>query len=853
VSTRPPGEDTRSHPRVVRWTVLAGLIGLVAAVPFSAPDGTGMQWDELVLGCVAASASWALFSRARTMSRAAARPWRLLGVASAMFTVAQLLAGAFPGPEFDGFGVDDVLLLIGATMPLVSAGMLARRVRRTRWSALVVDGAMVTLALMVVTEVVRAPLVNPVNAPDDLRSLVLAYGGYAAVMLGTGAALCTVSNASLRRSVTTMVGAISLQAVAATCEAMAIVAPSWLWTAGSDVAVALALQVTVVAASRAPATLDRRSARAANPVVSPVGLALLVVAVLALPLAIGTSLLEHQPLTVGAQLAISAVFVLLAVRLVLRIREDGRVTEDLVRHEEDFRELVESSSDGVVIVDDDLTLLLVSPVARTMLGLPDGAEDVELTALVDPEDRALVRAALRSPNGPDLHFRVADRELEGTSTAHPGSGRRVLYLRDVTRRLARERELERMAYTDHLTGLPNRALLFQELDRRVPEERCLLVLDLDGFKAVNDVAGHEAGDHLLVEMARRLQTLVREDDLVARLGGDEFAVVVSGTLEESVEVAARVVDALALPHRTADRSFAVGASVGVAQLSSAGGQAAFREADDALRAAKQAGKGCVRVADQAAHDDDGLDLAAALRKGELELRYDAVTAPDGRVTHVQARAVWLHPERGRIDGQDLWAVAEKQGLLLAVQRWGVRLATREIAAMDGELGLFLRLPSSQVPGDVMIAELTAALEASGLAPSRLTITLTEETLLTSPAGLLPALERVRDSGVRLVLSDYGMGHSLFAMLARLSLDGVRVAIGALAGRDDDARALQVLAAIVRTTTSFGLTTIADGIDTPSLRDGALAAGAEFVAGRIAPEDLRAAEVAALLAAAALAR
>jgi hypothetical protein len=132
VSTRPAGEDTRSHPRVVRWTVLAGLLGLVAAVPFSAPDGTGMQWDELVLGCVAASAAWSLFRRTRTMSRTAARPWRLLAVAAGMFMVAQLLEGAFPGPEFDGFGIDDVLLLVGATMPLVTAGLLARRVRRTR-------------------------------------------------------------------------------------------------------------------------------------------------------------------------------------------------------------------------------------------------------------------------------------------------------------------------------------------------------------------------------------------------------------------------------------------------------------------------------------------------------------------------------------------------------------------------------------------------------------------------------------------------------------------------------------------------------------------------------------------------
>src|SRR4051794_15423339 len=337
---------------------------------------------------------------------------------------------------------------------------------------------MVTLALLVVTEVVRAPLVNPANAPDDLRSLVLAYGGYAAVMLGPGGALCPVSTAALRRSVTTMVGAVALQAAAATCEAMAIVAPSALWTAGSDVAVALALQTTVLAALRAPDAYEKRTARAATPVVSPVGLTLLVTAVLTLPLAVAVSVLGHDPLTVPAELGIAVVLVLLGARLVLRIREDGRVTEDLVRHEEDFRELVESSSDGVVIVDDELNLLMISPAARGMLGLADGAEDVELPALVDPEDRSRLRAALHGPQGPDLHFRVADRELEGTSTAHPGSGRRVLYLRDVTNRRARERELERMAYTDYLTGLPNRALLFQELDGSAAVRGCPLVLDL---------------------------------------------------------------------------------------------------------------------------------------------------------------------------------------------------------------------------------------------------------------------------------------------------------------------------------------------------------------------------------------
>jgi ABC-type Co2+ transport system permease subunit len=138
-------------PREVRWTVPLALVGLALAVPFSAPDGTGMQWDELVLGAVAASAAWTLFRLARGMSAQARRPWLFMVGGSLSFMVAQLLAGAFPGPEFDGFGVDDVLLFVGACTPLATCGMLARRVSRTRWPALVVDGLLVTAALLTFT------------------------------------------------------------------------------------------------------------------------------------------------------------------------------------------------------------------------------------------------------------------------------------------------------------------------------------------------------------------------------------------------------------------------------------------------------------------------------------------------------------------------------------------------------------------------------------------------------------------------------------------------------------------------------------------------------------------------------
>jgi len=156
------------------------------------------------------------------------------------------------------------------------------------------------------------------------------------------------------------------------------------------------------------------------------------------------------------------------------------------------------------------------------------------------------------------------------------------------------------------------------------------------------------------------------------------------------------------------------------------------------------------------------------------------------------------------------------------------------------------LPAGHVHPDGLALEVAAALADSGLAASRLTLSFTEETLLTSSAALVPELEAARSTGVRLCLDNYGMGHSLYALLARIALDRVRVDLAALASLHDTDRALQVLAAIVRTTSSFGLTAIAGGISTSELREAAIAAGVELLNGRAEPHDLTIAEVAARL-------
>ena len=416
-------------------------------------------------------------------------------------------------------------------------------------------------------------------------------------------------------------------------------------------------------------------------------------------------------------------------------------------------------------------------------------------------------------DGPPLHFRVrtgdgrrrGSRELEVTSTERPGSGRRVLYLRDVTNRRRRERELERMAYTDHLTGLPNRAPLFQEMAAPSLEERCLLVLDLDGFKAVNDVAGHEAGDQLLVEVARRLNTVVRDDDLVARLGGDEFAVLVTGSMTEAEEVAQRVVDVLALPHRVE--------RLGLRRRRQRRCRRARRRpavswpsARPTTRCARpsrpaRAASGWRRRGSTTSSSRTPTSPPSSTR-AMLQLRLDAGLRRR-RADRARARRPGLAARRARhrSAAMELWArrrAAGPVGRAAAVAAPpGLR---REVAALpDRPLAVAdqpARRPRHPRRAWPPRSPPRSAVAASP--PSRLMLSFTEETLLTSSAALVPELEAARRTGVRLCLDNYGMGHSIFALLARISLDVVRVDLTALAPRDDTARALQVLGLIVRT-------------------------------------------------------
>jgi EAL domain-containing protein (putative c-di-GMP-specific phosphodiesterase class I) len=242
------------------------------------------------------------------------------------------------------------------------------------------------------------------------------------------------------------------------------------------------------------------------------------------------------------------------------------------------------------------------------------------------------------------------------------------------------------------------------------------------------------------------------------------------------------------------------------------------------------------------------DLAAVVDEGVLQLRLDAACDAAGRIGLVHVVPVWQHAVHGTVRGMELWSAAERQGRTGALQRWLLHETCLEVASLvDHGIDVAVSLPAGMVHPEGLAAEVAGALQASGLAASRLILSFTEETLLTSSAGLLPELEAVRATGVRLCLDNYGMGHSIFALMARVPLDLVRVDLAALAPRDEVDRALHVLAMIAGTMRNLGLLSVAGGVSTPDVRPGVVATGVDLLHGRNEPHDLTAEELAVLVA------
>jgi diguanylate cyclase (GGDEF)-like protein len=427
-------------------------------------------------------------------------------------------------------------------------------------------------------------------------------------------------------------------------------------------------------------------------------------------------------------------------------------------------------------------------------------------------------------------------------------------------------EARRQALHDPLTGLPNRTLVLDRLDQalrrvsRTPGTVAVVIVDLDRFKAVNERHGVETGDAVLRAIGPRLRAAVRPADTVARLAGDAFVVVCEDVPDADFAplVAARVVDAVRAPLTVGDQRLALTASVGV--VTARDGETAgnlLRDADAAVDRAKVHGRDRFEIYDRAQREralerlQFECDLRLATQRGELFVVHQPIVAvAAGRITGVESLVRWRHPRRGVVAPGEFIACAEETGVIAELGAWVLRTACREVAGRQhrAPLTCHVNVSPRQAADPELPAVVEEALAASGLPPDRLVLEITESSLMDAEDEPIDVLCAVRELGVRLVLDDFGTGHSSLARLRQFPIDGLKVDRSFVAPLDE-MRPLDALivAGIVELGRALGMTVVAEGVETPTQLARLRRAGCRYAQGYLFARPAPCPEVDALLA------
>jgi diguanylate cyclase (GGDEF)-like protein len=434
---------------------------------------------------------------------------------------------------------------------------------------------------------------------------------------------------------------------------------------------------------------------------------------------------------------------------------------------------------------------------------------------------------------------------------------------DITERRRAEAKVSYMAHHDALTGLPNRLQFHQHLREALKrakrgEPLSVLCLDLDQFKGVNDTLGHPVGDLLLKAVAERLRRCIRDCDVVARLGGDEFAIVQSeaGGGDTAV-LAARVIEAISAPYELDGHQILVGVSIGIAVAPSDGRDPdqLLKHADLALYRAKADGRGTYHFfepemdARMQARRALELDLRKAIAKGEFELVYQPLI--DMRTNHVsgfEALLRWQHPLRGTIQPADFIPIAEETGLIVPIGEWVLRTACAEAATWPADVRIAVNLSPLQFKSKNLLPAVLSALATAGLSAARLELEITESVLLQDSETTLALLHRFRDLGIRISMDDFGTGYSSLSYLRKFPFDKIKIDqsfIRDMSGSDDS---LAIVRAVVAMGNSLGMTTTAEGVETPGQLEQLKLEGCTEVQGYLFSAPRPAAEIRRLLAA-----
>ncbi len=536
-------------------------------------------------------------------------------------------------------------------------------------------------------------------------------------------------------------------------------------------------------------------------------------------------------------------------------------TRALQHSENKYRQLYDSTSDALLLLD-ERGFFDCNKSALKMFGL-SSKEDVNWRYLgelsparqpcgTDSVTLAKMHVQRALKEGSDhfewLHRRVdngVEFHTEVLLSAMEMDGRRALQMtvRDISERKFNEQQIHQLAFYDALTHMPNRRLLMDRLHQafavsdRNEQHGALMFLDLDHFKTLNDTRGHEVGDLLLVEVAARLASSVRDGDTVARLGGDEFVVVLetlSMDMHKAAAQAERVAEkmqtALNQPYPINGMTHHISPSIGIAMFkgSEHGVDELLKHADIAMYQAKAAGRNAIRFYDPVMQStiemraDLETELRVALQDHQFELYYQVQVDSLNRPLGAEALLRWNHPVRGTVPPSQFIPLLEDSGQIVPVGLWVLQTACEQLRAWQAnpvtcDLVLAINVSAKQFRQRDFVARVQRALHESGAKPSRLKLELTESVILENIDATIAKMRELKLMGVSFSMDDFGTGYSSLQYLKQLPLDQVKIDRSFVNDIVTDVNDAAIVQAIIAMSAALGLNVIAEGVETDDQR------------------------------------
>jgi diguanylate cyclase (GGDEF)-like protein len=547
--------------------------------------------------------------------------------------------------------------------------------------------------------------------------------------------------------------------------------------------------------------------------------------------------------------------------------------EELQQENELLRDAVERLPHGLCAFDGQDRLVLANARYREIWSLPEralqpGTSFAEIMAMTPGRETEASRTQPQPAPGTEglrrREWLLDDGRVIEVLAARRPDGSVVALHDDVTALRRAQDRIAFLARHDLLTGLPNRAVLREAVDRSLArntrggkDELALLCLDLDRFKPVNDTLGHAAGDALLRQVAGRLRSCVRDTDLVVRLGGDEFAIVQTGVPQPAgaTALARRIVDALAVVFDLDGHPVQIGTSVGVAVAPFDGEDtdSLLRSADLAMYQAKGDGRGTLRFfepdmdAQMRARRTLEADLRLALERGEFQLAYQPqVDSDKGTVVGIEALLRWRHPQRGWVSPLDFIALAEDSRLIVPIGRWVLEQACRDALAWPQGVRVAVNVSAVQFRHGNLQRDVLAALQASGLPARRLELEITEGVLLHDVQHTLSTLHALRGRGVQVALDDFGTGYSALSYLRNFPFDRIKIDRSFVRDIQTHTATRAIVQAVVALGAGLGMAITVEGVETEEQLQAVQQLGCTEIQGYLFSRPVPAAELPGLI-------